>query len=141
MRINVERTRTGLPALWENGGGLTNRGHSQLIGDSVGGKKSAIYVARGGHLACGNHVLLVIEVGDIIVRASHSRGDFDIDIYRVIAIDDEGAELEGVADFRQGEWQGDYEKFCDIVDTAKSKARDYHCRSGYWYESPKDYRC
>lgn len=149
--ISIERTKKGLPALWEGGGGYSNTGEATIIAGPNGEKKTPLYVRRRGPLACAHHALFVVREGDIVIESSHHRGDFSHQVYRIVAIRGDEAEVELVAEFSRGEWdtgplgqklEADFARWeagepptMDLsiaVNTAEAKATTYHCRSAYY---------
>lgn len=135
MKRDVSLSKNGIPCIWESGGGYSNTGNSRLIGDKNGNPKKAIYVRRCGELACMEHALIPIRINDIVVEANHHRGDFDIDIYRIVSIDIDSkkAEMELINNFSEEQWDKNLdEKYEDIVDSAIRKAKSYHCRTVYF---------
>ena len=82
-KIKIERTKKGYPALWEAGGGYTNTGEAIIIASSSGSPKKPVYIRRAGQLANREHSLFIIEPGDVIIRASHHREDFQIEVLQV----------------------------------------------------------
>lgn len=132
--LPIERSRKGLPCLWEAGGGLTNTGRATIIADRNGRPKSPIYVRGAGSLSCGEHALVPIEVGDHVIKAYHHRKDFEIVVYRIVEIRDEEAEVEVVMDYRMGEWAPSEPSgpLAEAVMAAKKKATCYHCRSPHY---------
>jgi hypothetical protein len=82
-KIKIERTKKGFPALWEQGGGYTNTGEAIVIASSSGDPKKPVYIRRAGQLANREHALIVIQPGDVIIRANHHREDFQIEILQV----------------------------------------------------------
>jgi hypothetical protein len=149
--ISIERTKKGLPALWESGGGYSNTGEATIIAGPNGEKKVPLYIRRSGHLACAHHALFVVHVGDTVIESSHHRGDFHHKIYRLVAIRGDEAEIELIAEFSYGEWdtgplgqklEADFARMAAgepptmelsiAVDTAEAKATAYHCRSAYY---------
>jgi hypothetical protein len=140
--MKVERSKTGTPCLWEKGGGMTNTGSATLICDYIGAPKAPIYVKRSGQLACGQHALIPIDVGDLVVEASHHRGDFTIKVFRIDAIgfegDDDNARLVNHYTFDRGEWDKPLPAVLEaVVEAAKTKATTYHCRSAVWVRETK----
>jgi len=104
-RIRVEITESGLPALWEAVGGTTNAGEARIIRDQNGRPKKPVYVKRSGHLSNGNHALIPVEVGDIIVESYRNMPDFKIhQVYRIVNFDGEYAVAELLYEFRDGQW-------------------------------------
>jgi len=135
-RIMIERTRRGLPALWEKGGGMTNIGRSQIICGPNGESKVPTYIRRKGPLACKEHALIIIKEGDIIVKAFHHRKDFTISVYRISKILDGEVTLDLIHSFDQGEWDKDPDNsLAAAIDAARRKATCYHCRSPFYVRS------
>lgn len=149
--ISIERTKKGLPALWESGGGYSNTGEATIIAGPNGEKKTPLYVRRRGDLACAHHALFVVRKGDIIIESSHRRGDFSHNVYRIVAIRGDEAELELIAGFSHGQWdtgplgrqlEADLARMTAgeaptmelsvAVQMAEGKATAYHCRSAYY---------
>jgi len=154
--IPLERTKKGLPALWESGGGYSNTGEATLIAGPNGEKKAPLYIRRRGPLACAHHALFVVREGDTVIESSHHRGDFHHQIYRIVAIQGDEAEVELIAEFSHGEWdacplgqklEADFARMTSgepptmelsiAVQTAEDKATAYHCRSAYYYAEEK----
>lgn len=134
MKMKIERTKKGLPAMWESGGGMTNTGHATIIANHNGAPKKPVYIRRSGSLSCNNHALFIVEVGDLVIEAGHHRFDFEIAVYRIEAIDGEEARLSLLHEFSRGEW--DVEPPADImkaVEAAQEKAMIYHCRLPVYY--------
>lgn len=89
IKIKIERTKKDFPALWELGGGQTNTGSARIICSADGSPKKATYIRRRGHLAGGNHALLIVGPGDVVIEADHHRGDFHVAIYKIKGFEDE----------------------------------------------------
>ena len=151
LNIEIERTKKGFPALWESGGGFSNTGKAIIIAGPNGEKKAPIYTRQRGHLACANHALFIVHEGDIVIRSSHHRGDFHHEVYRLIAIRGDEAELELIAEFSHGQWdpgplgqklEADLARMAAgepptmelsvAVQMAESKATCYHCREPHY---------
>jgi len=151
LNIEIERTKKGFPALWESGGGFSNTGKAIIIAGPNGEKKAPLYIRHRGHLACANHALFPVHEGDIVVQSSHHRGDFHHEVYRLIAIRGDEAELELIAEFSHGQWdpgplgqklEADLARMAAgepptmelsiAVQMAESKATCYHCREPHY---------
>ncbi len=131
--INIIRSKSGIPCLWEEGGGWTNTGYAVIITDKNGDKKKPIYVKRRGHLACGEHALIPIREGDYIVSANHHRKDFIIDVLVVKKVNKSKAEVERISEYSMGEWVPVLPEYLKrAVEAAKAKALHYHCRIPYY---------
>jgi len=137
--IRIERSRSGLPCVWERGGGATNTGAATIIADPEGRPKRAIYVRRKGSLSCGEHALIPVRIGDVVIEASHHRGDFDINVFRIVEVLNEEAVVEAIADFRNGEWapQEPDGAIAEAVKAAQRKAMCYHCREPHYILRPE----
>ena len=151
LNIEIERTKKGFPALWESGGGYSNTGKATIVAGPNGEKKAPIYTRQRGHLACANHALFIVHEGDIVIRSSHHRGDFHHEVYRLIAIRGDEAELELIAEFSHGQWdpgplgqklEADLARMAagepptmelsSAVQMAESKATCSHCREPHY---------
>jgi len=135
-KYGIERTKTGLPAVWEAGGGYTNTGWARVVANSEGGPGNPLYIRRRGELANSDHALVHITPGSYIIEADHHREDFKIEILRVVKIpvdpDDPGygkVTVERVAIYDQGEWDVQPPAILDeAIEAVKRKATEYHCR-------------
>lgn len=148
--IKIDATKRGIPAMWEEGGGLTSGGSSTIVTGRNGEKRRPVYVPRGGHLSGGNHALIPVHQGFFIVYANVSRGTrSSATICRVESVsvkDIDGVKFEATAvvevtnTFSRGEWDHPLdEKLAPAVEAAFAKAGDYHCRSPYYIDtSPKE---
>lgn len=132
--IEIEKSKRGIPCLWEKGGGLSNTGKAQLICDKNGWEKKPIYIRQSGSLACEEHALIPVRENDVVVIASHHRRDFYIEVLQIKSIQGEEAHLELINSFSQGEWDNeqDYWHISPVVEAAQEKAMDYHCRVPYF---------
>ncbi len=138
MEIKIERTKKGLPALWEYGGGKTNTGYARIIANGDGSPKKPVYIRRRGPLANEDHALFIIAPGDIIVQASHHREDFAIHVLRIAGIREEEntAILEQIYEYDMGEWDVEPPKYLlPAIEAAKEKAVCYHCRSPHYIKT------
>jgi len=135
-KLRIERTKSGLPALWEAGGGATNTGESTIICDRFGCRKKPVYVKRSGHLSNGRHALIVLEIGDHIVEAEHHRKDFRIQVYRVLDFEEETANAELVYEFSRNEWNHNPPDYLQpAIQASIEKASCYHCREPHYVSS------
>lgn len=133
-KISYEKTKKGLPALWERGGGMTNTGNARIICGCEGQRLKPVYIRNGGQLSNSNHALFIVKEDYFIIDAYHERGDFSIDCFKIIEIDpqEEILEVEVVCCFSEGEWDKDPGFLLQAIDTAIAKALDYHCRKVYY---------
>jgi len=121
-------SKSGLPCLWENGGGLSNTGHAQVIADHNGYPKRPICVRTHGDLACGNHALIPVREGDHIVTAKRYHDKVALTVERITAIDQDTATVVS-----------EQEPICyDAIAAAIAKASDYHCRSAKYIKQNKE---
>ena len=122
MRINISKSRTGIPCLWECGGGYTNTGSATIITDKNGYPKRAIYVRTHGDRCNGDHALIPVSVGDKVVVAKTHRDETSVTVFVISAIYDDGAELEPCATPIAE----------DAIMAAITKAHQYHCRRPFY---------
>ena len=119
----VEYSRAGLPCMWESGGGSTKTGGAKIICTASGSSKKAIYIPRGGHLSNGEHALIPVAVGDIIIFHSHDRKGGETEILKIVKIVGEKAYTETI------EMKDCYK---NAVEAAIKKAHIYHCREAVY---------
>ena len=134
LTLKITRSKRGIPCLWERGGGYSNTGEARLICDIDGYPKKAIYIRKSGSLACEEHALIPVTKNDVVVKASHHRKDFEIEIYSISQIQGEEAHLELINSFSKGEWDDnqDYWHTSPVVEAAMDKATCYHCREAFF---------
>lgn len=132
--IDLEFSKTGLPCLWESGGGLTNRGEVTLIGGIKGERLKPLYIRTRGSLACEDHALFVVRAGYVVVQCDRHRDDYEIRIYRIVECGEKRATTEKIAEFSRGEWDKEPVEpaILEMVETAKKKSCIYHCREAMY---------
>jgi len=134
-KIKTETTKMGYHALWECGGGATNTGESSVIANENGLPKKPVYVKRGGHLACQNHALIIVENGDYIIKSYQKHKDFWIRVLKIIGFDGEYAVSELIYEYSEGEWNESLPAYLEAaVQAGKEKATCYHCREPHYVE-------
>jgi len=132
-KIRIESTKSGLPALWEMGGGFSNTGEATIITNKDGQPKKAVYIRRSGHLANGRHALIPISVGDHIIDVYHHRRDFTVKILRITRFEDNYTIVEQINCYDNGQWDKPVPEFLNAaIVAAKDKATTYHCRSPFY---------
>ncbi len=137
MKIIVDKTKKGYPALWECGGGHRNTGYSTIITGKGGQPKKAIYIRGRGELANSEHALIILEVGDHIVEANHHRRDFRIKIFKILSFEKKKEEIfaliEQINCFSESEWDAELSAHLEAaVHAAVEKATCYHCREPHF---------
>lgn len=139
VSVKLTKSGSGLPCLWESGGGTSSGGCATIITKRNGDKPQAIFIPRSGHLACVEHALIPIHpgYGVIIVRVSH--GNLEGGIIGVVReILDDSATVEVISSFRLGEWDSPVPASVKpALEAAVAKASCHHCRSVYWAEEPR----
>jgi hypothetical protein len=136
--FELERSRTGIPCLWEEGGGWSNTGESVIIAGPDASPAKPIYIRKSGPLACAKHALIPVHVGSVVIEAYHHRKDFSISVWKIKSIE-ETAEAEMIAEYSMGEWVFSTEPHPEVADrllaavkAAQDKATCYHCREPHY---------
>jgi hypothetical protein len=137
-------TKSGVPCLWEQGGGMSNTGSACIVTGLNGEPVTPVYIRRKGTLACDRHALIPVRVGSFMVYATHHRGDFDIQVYRISKISGDTATADIVLEFTEGEWSDVPKGYdadliiavSDATEAAKNKATCYHCREPHYIIQP-----
>jgi len=135
MKIDIELTKKGYPSIWEKGGGMSNTGSATIVSGSKGERLYPVWVNRRGELSCGYHALIIIGEGYHVIFADQHRGDYEIRVFRINAIDKDSklADLELVCEYSHGEWGVEPSDFLsDAIDAAVEKADCYHCREPHY---------
>lgn len=132
--IEIERTKSSLPALWECGGGYSHTGFAQLIADPAGNPMKPVYIRGRGSLANSDHALFVVHEGDTVLVANQHRKDYEIVLYKIVSISENEAELETLYTFSEGEWDSQPpSSFELLLEAGEDKAVCYHCREPHFY--------
>lgn len=143
-RFRLEISKRGLPCLWESGGGMSNTGDAVIIAGIHGEPLAPIYIRRSGQLAGGQHALIPVAEGCLVIEASHHRGDFVIKISRLsgLRVSDPAGDGEYwpaylVVEFSNGEWDDPdiAAAYTAAIEAAKGKATCYHCREPYFVKA------
>lgn len=130
VEIRVEISKSGLPCLWECGGGYTNTGGAQIICDHFGNAKKAIFVPRKG-VDIGGAVIPVVA-GDIIINNERWHEKNLISVIKIQSINNSIATLKVIYRFSHN-GNSDYKgKYDNAINAAIDKSNDYHCRSVYY---------
>jgi len=123
--ISVNRSKSGLPTITENGGGASNTGSAQIVVGASGKAVKPLFIPRG--YANGDHAIFVVKPGMYIVRASRDRDGERATAYRIARLDGDTAILVVVGEHENGD--GDIpDVLQDAVKAALEKAQCYHCR-------------
>ena len=93
----IELSKNMFPCMWEKGGQVNPyTGSATLICNTNGNKKKPLFINRKTNLICGNHALIVVDIGNIIVEMSYEKksslyGDnlivFNINLLKITYID------------------------------------------------------
>lgn len=135
MKRNISLTKSGLPAMWESGGAMTNSADCTLVGDKFAQRKKPVFIRTGGHLSNDNHALFILNKGDVIVVGTRARSDYSYVILRFVSCEKLGdgkaiGEFDIINHFSEGQWDNELDPmYNEILDAAKSKMSKYHCRS------------
>ena len=134
--LPVSYSKTGLPCIWESGGGYTSRGDVVLVGGINGERLRPLYIRTRGSLACKDHALFVIQKDYTVVRCDRHRSDYRIWVGRIVGWDDVYAQIRVDAEYDQGEWDHEPTEpaMIEMVEIAKKKSGIYHCRTPMYYK-------
>lgn len=119
----------GLCCVWERGGEKECLGSAIIIADCEGKPKKAVEIRNEMN---GNHALIPVQGGDIIIIADQSRGVYYISICRMDTVVDgvEMQEMQLVDRFKDGEWKNDINIFLKpAVTAAMQKSSTLECTS------------
>lgn len=128
----IERsTKSGIPVIWERGGGFTKTGEAQIVCKPNGGKKIPLYVPTSGHLACENHALFAIHVGDLVIIRHYGHGEDICEVWE--CTNPESGDFTMILSYSDGEWdKNPPTELIPAIEACFRKADKYHCREVYW---------
>lgn len=128
------RSKTNLPVIAENGGGMSNTGNATIICGEHGEALKPLFIPRG--YSNGDHALFVAKIGTAVVFAGHDRSGESVSVNRIVAIgtDSEPNEivLEKLYEYENGDGNIP-EDFKAAARAALEKSKSYHCRSPFYY--------
>ena len=133
MKRNISLTKSGMPAMWESGGAMTNSANCVIIGDRNAQRKKPVFIRTGGHLSNDNHALFILNKDDTVVVGTRSRSDYTYVILKYVGYEKVGQGVIGefvvVNHFSDGVWDNELDpKYTDILESARVKMNNYHCR-------------
>ncbi len=129
--------KRGIPVLWERGGGFTKTGEAQIVCKPNGGKKIPLYVRTSGQLACENHALFAIHVGDLVIIRRYGHGEDICEVWK--CTDPDASDFTLIHSYSDGEWDEEpAEELAQAVNACFEKSNDYHCRTAYWAAKKED---
>lgn len=149
-KLIASMTDDGNPALWESGGSWGRTGRAVIICSKHGKKKSPAYIRKRGRITNDDHALIPIEIGDVVVSASHYSEDFEIGVFTITEIGDPVLKpgfisassdfvfyvtLKQELAFDFGRWDRSQGPPCFLVPVVKAameKATCYNCRKAHW---------
>ena len=133
---SISLSKCGLPCLWEKGGASKNTASATIICDFEGYPKKAIFIHKKGNIACAEHALIRIEVGDTLIEVTSVYNVSTIEILRITSIkkSERIAKVIRIAYWANGSWDNAKiaAKYRDAYEAAINKAGDFHCRKPYY---------
>ena len=123
--IPITLSKSGLPCAYESGGSYTHWGKAVCIGNKHAKAKKPLYVFKHGSLACENHAIIALMLGDIVMEALSDRGIAEVKVYRVVGIDTESKKATLQHIVGAAEW-------VPMMEAVSNKSCEYHCRTPYW---------
>lgn len=132
--IELSTSKSGLPTISENGGGLSRRGKCQIIAGRNGERIKPLYEPNRKYFG-QDHAIFVACEGMLVAWASYWHGVDNVTIYRIESvIQKDGKYLAKIVEVC-GERGGDGNippELRDFADAAIGKVHCYHCRCKHW---------
>jgi hypothetical protein len=126
-KIKIERSKSGIPCIWEKGGGYTNTGEATIVAGKNGLPKKAIYIRQRGELANAEHALMPVEIGDYVIEANHHRKDFYISVMKIVDIEEQKEKTLGnsIENLTVAEYDEKYPPFGYLGETVSQGVNGY----------------
>lgn len=121
-------SKRGLVCLYEAGGGYTNTGEATVVCNRNYNRKKAVYVFTRGSLACENHAVIPVALGDHVIQVERHNDICKVCDYGVKGIYGDQVTLVLL---RKSVLSIDY-KGNKAVETAIEKSTIYHCRKAIY---------
>ncbi len=131
--MKVGRSKTGLPTITENGGGMTNTGYATVICGENAEPLEPLFVPRG--YSNGDHAIFVAKVGMHLVDTVRDRSGESVNVSIIKKIGSEVNPDELITETIYEYENGDVNIpaiFKSAVDAALKKCKCYHCREPHF---------
>ena len=129
------RSKSGLPTLCEEGGGMTNTGGARIITGPKGERMKPLWVPRGYSNA--DHAGFVIHVGMCVIDAWHNRETESVRVERITQIGTVDSPDELLTELVE-EWENNDGTLPSEFEAARKAALEksycYHCRDPHYIE-------
>lgn len=128
--MKVGRSKSNLPTVTENGGGMSNTGYATIICGPNGQKLKPLFIPRG--YSNGDHAIFVVQLeATHLVYASRGRRGEAAQIEKVVSVDGDELRTEMVGEYENGD--GNIPpQFQPAVSAAIEKTKCYHCREPHF---------
>ena len=127
------RSKTNLPVIAENGGGMSNTGSATVICGTHGEALKPLFIPKG--YSNGDHALFVAKLDMVVVFAGHDRSGESVSVNRIVSIgtdsDPDEIVLEKMYEYENGDGNIP-EGFEAAAQAALEKSKSYHCRSPFF---------
>lgn len=156
--LEVEKTKSGLPAIWERGGATGAGGKATIVTDKNGNAKKPLFIRNHGDLANEAHALFVLNKGDHVIDVQTSYGEpYKVRILKVVGFQEESildeeddllsllgggpthkpgqffARCQLVGERNGTAWWPELPSFLEeAYKVAVKKANSYHCRTAMY---------
>lgn len=129
--MKVARSKTGLPTITENGGGMTNTGYATIVCGPQGQALKPLFIPRG--YSNSDHAIFVVKPGlTHLIHSSIGKWGESCQVKIVTEINDQDEiKTETVAEYENGD--GNIPSiFQAAANAALTKAKCYHCREAHF---------
>ena len=133
VEFSISLSKSGKPTFTEYGGSATNTGNAMGISNPDGTKKYAIFVPKK-YYANGEHDIFIVNIGDLICSAKHSRNGESFIIYKVTEIKTETSKIvcEYVGEYENNDATPLTEQQMIFGKAILQKSFCYHCRCPHY---------
>jgi hypothetical protein len=129
--FEIEITKFGLPAIWEQGGMKIHKGYALIITNKSGQPKTPIYIKHKDNIN-GKHALFVVKIGDHLIECTKTKKEYPIKVYQIVKIDLDELKVycNLIKDF-------DDSLFVNAIDAAYNKAGTIKCTKVFFSKQRK----
>lgn len=128
VTLKIVRTRTGRPAMWDEGGKLGEVGRAVVVAGQFGEPLRPLYRLWEGEGArpASRHALMPLDVGCHVIHVHADTSDLRVVAMRITDIPQEGLVCEARLMYTGG-WPAPGALLYDAIDAATSMAEEPGC--------------
>lgn len=139
MKINLAKTKSGAPAIWECGGASSNTFSVRIIAGAKGERLKPLFMPTRGDLSNGEHALFA-AAQEMLILVACGRRPFTPAAYEADACEAHLCRIKKILEENNALYAECEEvsitseiMVADFFAAAMAKADEYHCRRAFYF--------